>query len=305
MSLELFNMLRDSRPKPALSYKNLRERVERLLRHPAKRVSNSAQLTLALPSAIDDVYTSRPTGSIVEFLDFMTDAQPKGDIYLFGGVLRDIAFFGKRGFSSDIDLVVEGNWNNCVPYLEALGAKRNKFGGYRLAIAGWPIDIWSAEKTWAFEQNLIPYNGVGSLTKTTILNWDAILMNWRTKTFICSDSYLEQIDARLMDVVLVANPNPLGMAVRVLRHFCSKDARHITTRAATYMADCVKRYSLEALRAAERKTYGDVAITARIYNFLQKLNSIDGSDIRESFEIASRIVEMDLARRRVGRHETE
>ncbi len=130
---------------------------------------------------------------IAEFLDFITAALPDGDVYLFGGVLRDLALLGNKGFDSDIDLVVEGNWHDCARYLESYGAAKNKFGGFRLSVDGWPIDIWNARETWAIKQGLVEYRSIFSLTETTVLNWDAILMNWRTRLFIHRPNYLERL----------------------------------------------------------------------------------------------------------------
>ncbi len=73
------------------------------------------------------------------------------------------------------------------------------------------------------KQGFTPYIRIASLTETTVLNWDAILMNWRTGAFVCREGYLEDLRERRFDVVLVTNPNPLGMTVRVFRHLCSKE----------------------------------------------------------------------------------
>ena len=71
-------------------------------------------------------------------------------------------------------------------------------------------------------------HGIASLTETTVLNWDAILMNWRNRTFVCRNDYLSSLRTRVLDVVLQQNPNPLAMAVRVFRHLSIKDARQVT-----------------------------------------------------------------------------
>jgi predicted nucleotidyltransferase len=236
-----------------------------------------------------------PSKSVANFLNFLTDALPDGDVYLFGGILRDLALHGQRGFNSDIDLVVEGNWPNCATYLHKLGARHNKFGGYRLTVAGWPIDIWNAKETWAIREGFVPYHGIISLTETTVLNWDAILMNWRTKIFVHRRTYIEAIRQRILDVVLQQNPNPLGMAVRVFRHLCLKDAMKITTSAATYLAKCAHTYSYQDLQNSELQSYGNSAIQAPIYRFFAHLNSNhDELDLQGRFNIASNTLAKEL-----------
>jgi len=216
---------------------------------------------------------------------------PDGDVYLFGGVLRDLALLGRRGFNSDIDLVVEGNWSNFVSYLESLKAYRNKFGGYRLTIGGWPIDIWNARETWAIKQGLVPYKGIASLTNTTVLNWDAILMSWRTRSFIHRKNYFEEINLRALDIVLEQNPNPLGMAVRVFRHLCLKDARKLTPSAAKYLANCARTYSFADLKKAELSSYPYPIIKQTLYNFFKHIDASTNKSIKHQFGIASSLFE--------------
>lgn len=283
------------KPQPVDSIDNLRKRVDRLLKAPARRKTKRAQRSLDLPFGVcPEVVVEHPSRSIADFLDFIVDAVPDGDLYLFGGVLRDLALLGRRGFNSDIDLVVEGNWQGCTTYLESLGARKNKFGGYRLQVAGWPVDIWSAKKTWAIEQGLVPYKGIASLTETTVLNWDAILMNWRTHSFILRKNYLESIRSRELDIVLEKNPNPLGMVVRVLRHFCSKDARKITPSAAQYLANSTKKYTFDEIKNSEIRSYGSSLIEPPIYRLFEHFNAHKGLDIGSRFSIACDMLQREV-----------
>jgi len=278
----------DNKANPVESLENLRERVERFVLAATRRRHSQAQLALALPPQPDrGNNVISPKGAVAEFLGFMSDALPRGDIYLFGGVLRDLALLGRRGFSSDIDLVVEGDWEHCIPYLQSLEARRNKFGGYRLDIGGWPIDIWNARDTWAIKEGLVAYTGIASLTKTTVLNWDAILMNWRTRTFVYRDGYLAELKSRLLDIVLEQNPNPLGMAVRVFRHLSVKDARQVTASAAMYLANCTARFAFDAIHSKEIRSYGNAAIELPIYRFFQKIKENEHLEMHARFEKAS------------------
>ena len=246
------------------------------------------------PANIPETAIAHPSKNIAEFLDFIADAVPDGDVYLFGGVIRDLALLGRRGFNSDIDLVVEGDWDNFVRYLEFLGARKNRFGGFRLEVAGWPIDIWYARETWAIKQGLVRYAGIASLTETTVLNWDAILMNWRTRNFIFRENYLEQIKMRALDIVLEENPNPRGMAVRVFRHLCSKDATKITATAARYLAHCTKAFTFDEIKEKEIDSYGASVIDAAIFRLFEHLNVNEDLDISRQLNIASDILKTEL-----------
>lgn len=274
---------------------NLRDRVERLLKESPKSTNNTHQLSLDLNIDRNSKYDiDIPCQSISAFLDFITDSMPDGDVYLFGGILRDLALFGRKGFNSDIDLVVEGDWSNLVPYLHHLNAHKNKFGGYRFMLCKWPIDIWNARETWAIKQGIVPYNGIVSLTNTTVLNWDAILMNWRTKKFICRHKFFEEINLRVLDIVLQQNPNPMGMAVRVFRHLCLKDAKKITPAAARYLANSARSYSFEKLRNAELKSYRESVILREVHRFFEHIDLSKNESIHHQFSIARSIMEKEL-----------
>lgn len=275
--------------RPAVSFEKLRGRVERLFTSPIRQNSKSTQLSL---SFMDEQKTqrtrARPPKKIANFINSILYTMKFGDIYLFGGILRDLALMGRRGFSSDIDLVIDGDWESCEIKLISLKAKKNKFGGYRLEISGWPIDIWDAKKTWAISEGLVKYDNISSLINTTVLNWDAILMNWRTQEFICNDEYLIELKNRTMNIVLQNNPNPLGMAVRVFRHLCSKDARSITSTVVEYLADSTNKYALKELKESELLSYGNSLIEPAIYSFFEKIKAHEKLEVHKRFQIASK-----------------
>jgi len=288
--------------KPIDSFDTLRTRVERLLRDSSGQDLSDVQLSLDIASSCTvEPEITGPGANIIDFLDLLADSLPDGDLYLFGGVLRDLALFGKRGFNSDIDLVVDGNWAGCVPYLDSLGAKRNKFGGYRLTVAGWAADIWSARETWAIKNGYVEFKGVASLIDTTVLNWDAILMNWRTRQFISEGDYLDTLKQRYLDIVLEKNPNPLGMAVRVFRHLSLKDARKVSLRAANYLATSTKQYSLETLRHSELNSYGNTVIEPAVYDLFEGFNTIDIPDAHARWQAATH----EIQRRGIGLTSTQ
>ena len=273
----------------AVTEDHLRSRVVRFIGSTSRgrKVQEQADLFDNPYVVADRRNISTPTGTMHEFLDFVCDALPFGELYLFGGILRDMAMFGRKGFASDsdIDLVVEGDWNHLTAYLEKLGASRNRFGGFRLQVEGRPIDIWAACETWAIREGLVPYQGIESLMRTTILNWDAILLNWRTGVVICPSNYFFDIRRCLMDVVLPKNPNPLGAAVRAFRHLCSKEA-DVTENAARYLSDAAKRYSPEAIVGKEIASYPGRMIDPVVLRFFEQLDTSSDAAIHRQLHDA-------------------
>src|SRR5574337_992733 len=122
------------------SFSSLRDRVDRLLRPSARQVDD-CQLSFRFSSESKPEQWTSPRSSVAGFLDFLSDVNLGGGVYIFGGLLRDLAIFGKRGFKSDVDIVVDGDWESCVRYLEEANAVRNKFGGFRLVVSGVAVDV--------------------------------------------------------------------------------------------------------------------------------------------------------------------
>lgn len=280
--------------KTVASFENLKSRIERLFEISPRRSKLSAQLSLELNSTLPS-RKGRSHRSPTDLLNHISEILPNSEIYLFGGVIRDLALFGRDGFNSDIDIVVDGDWINCKEYLHSLGATLNKFGGFRIEVAGWPIDIWNAQETWAIRQGLIEFNGISSLTKTTILNWDAVLMNWDTRKIICEPNYLDSLKERQMDIVLRENPNPLGATTRVFRHLCAKDAKSITQNTAEFLANSTSLYSLKQIKQYELSSHGNTIIESAIFSLFKRVKELENLEIRERFEIASRALERDGA----------
>ena len=269
---------------------HLRMRVIRLIKEISRsRCAQDQPDLYENPYIVSDKrHINTPTASMYEFLGYLCDAVPAGELYLFGGVLRDLAMSGRKGFDSDFDLVVEGDWSHLIKYLERLGASRNRFGGYRLYVERWPIDIWAARETWAIREGFIRYRSIESLTKTTILNWDAILLNWRTREMIYRPDYFFEIKQHLMDVVLTENPNPLGAAVRAFRHLCSKDAEKLTVAAARYLAGAAKRHSPESIIRTEIASYRSRVIDPMVLRFFEELDMSSTYVMHRQFKEAMR-----------------
>ena len=269
---------------------HLRSRVTRLISNVSRCREARNQMDFFENSYIvsDKRNVRTPTSSIHEFLDYLCAAHPYGELYLFGGILRDVAMSGGKGFASDFDLVVEGDWVHLTGYLEKLGASRNRFGGFRLYVEGWSVDIWGARETWAIREGLVQYRGIESLTRTTILNWDAILLNWRTGEVICPPDYFSDIQRCLMDVVLPENPNPLGAAVRVFRHLCSRRAE-LTVKAAKYLSDAARNYSPETIVRTEKASYSQRVIDPVVPRFFEQLDTSSDTEMqRQLYEAMPR-----------------
>ena len=179
------------------------------------------------------------------------------DVYLFGGVLRDIALYGITKLESDIDLVCVGSQDLVNSAVEGSGLRfeKNKFGGLRVETERWFVDLWSAEDTWAFREGGREYTDIRSLLDTTITNWESILCCLNGCRLIHGENYFTDLNKRYLHVVFDKNPNPLGMYVRIMRAYACRHASVLSGRAARVLNEALSVYSLEDMSTYEREHY--------------------------------------------------
>ena len=200
----------------------------------------------------------------------------EGDVILFGGAIRDIALYGVRGFRSDVDLVFVGSVEYLFGVLEPLGGvKTNRFGGARLQVSRFMVDIWPIEMTWAFRYQHVPFTSVTDLRQTVITSWEAAMYSLGTQTLYCSDGYVSELSSGYMDLVLKENPNPLGSIVRVLRNFAKHGARVPSNTLFFHLVSEVKRYSLDEILEHERSSFRDSYLDESLIKLFSSKSSED------------------------------
>lgn len=122
-----------------------------------------------------------------------------GKVYVIGGALRDLAFFGAdRRPTSDIDIVVAGPSSEVKHIALDLHANQNRFGGYGIKTGGMKVDFWAFEDTWAKVQKHAEIRKVDDLLKSTFFDWDAILYNVFEKKIIANTNYVDIMKKRVI-----------------------------------------------------------------------------------------------------------
>lgn len=207
--------------------------------------------------------------SLANLLDGLGSCE---DVYLFGGILRDIALYGISRLESDIDLVCVGTRDLLCSVVEenCLGFEKNRFGGFRVETEHWLVDLWNAEDTWAFRRGGRPYDGVESLLSTTITNWESILYRLDGCRLIHAQDYFKDLNERYLHVVFERNPNPLGMYVRILRAYACKEASVLSSRATQVLSDALKVYSFDDLSNYEKAHCEVNYIDETVYELFRK-----------------------------------
>lgn len=201
------------------------------------------------------------------------------EVYVFGGLLRDLALYGSSDFSSDVDIVL-------VPHdeaafeaiLEKFAFRRNKFGGFRLTANRWLFDIWEFDKTWAFAEKHVQPKSKHSLNETTFFNWDAVFYDFRANQIVCSDGYFEQLANLSLDINLELNPDTLGMFLRALR-FIEEDQAKTEPRLTKFMANVFESESdTNILRYYRKHSKSDFLNEDRLQQLRDKARAWEGEE---------------------------
>lgn len=204
-----------------------------------KVVKSIANQPSVLKQRLNRFFFQHKNSGRTQVKEILTELANSGPVYLFGGAIRDIALQGIRNFYSDLDFVVDCNPAvlDAAIYKIAPEHKiiKNKFGGYRILCDKWWLDVWALESTWAFKQNIINFESVDSLLKTTILNWDAILFDFQHNRLIHNPKYFDELTSQTIDINLAENPNQIGAVTRVLRCLVSKPVKQISLNLQTFL----------------------------------------------------------------------
>jgi predicted nucleotidyltransferase len=178
-----------------------------------------------------------------------------GPVALFGGVLRDLCLVGNEGFASDVDIVVKTDrWAEFVRHLEHYKYSKNKYGGYRIQLSKWSIDLWQLEDTWASKHGYVEVKTFEDLCDTTFFDWDAIGYELQSKKIFAKDDYLERISSGILDINLLPNPNPLGNSIKALRYLEKYDAK-LSPRLASYISDVLSELDADEIGEIEKMSH--------------------------------------------------
>jgi hypothetical protein len=141
-----------------------------------------------------------------------------GKLAVFGGAVRDVARRGVAAFRSDFDLVVyDSDRANFLQLMASLDARSNKFGGYRIPLPSWHVDVWMLEDTWANTAGHQQVSSIADLVNCTFFTCDAAVFDIQSGVVFFSEDYLEELRRGWIELNLLENPNPTGALIRAIR----------------------------------------------------------------------------------------
>lgn len=145
-----------------------------------------------------------------------------GDVYLIGGVLREIKDNGKILSLRDVDIILNTEREKeYEDFLKEYAPEINRFGGYKIQCQDLIVDIWLLRQTWAYSANIIKCDRkdyLRLLPKTVFLNMDSIVYDMRNDRWYDTE-YRKAMETKILDVVLEDNP---FIELNIVRSFVLK-----------------------------------------------------------------------------------
>ncbi len=166
---------------------------------------------------VDDYLWRDNSKSTVRLRETLEEFSQIGDVYIFGGMVRDFTRKHATKFSSDIDLVLDAPPKKVSEFAKKVGAIRNRFGGFGLKTPLWRVDFWALRNTWAHQAGYVNIRSADDLLKCTFFDIDAILYDVNSRKVLVHDGYVDSILSKKIDVNLLPNPSVEGNLVRAVR----------------------------------------------------------------------------------------
>ncbi|RKI62447.1 hypothetical protein D7X55_22100 [Corallococcus sp. AB049A] len=200
------------------------------------------------------------------------------EVFVFGGTLRDLLAVSATAAPRDVDLVVAGATGEALREAFARELVRvNRFGGLRLQVQKLPVDIWTLESTWAFQQKLVPGGDFAHLPRTTFLNVEAVAAELDTRKGrarqVYGDAFFRAVRERVLEINLEENPYT-GLCV--VRSLLTARKLHyaLGPRLARYIAHHGSRVDAAELEAIQLSHYGRVRLDRD--QLLRLIRSVSG-----------------------------
>jgi hypothetical protein len=192
----------------------------------------------------------------MEVADFAKQIHGLGDVVIIGGMLRDLAVAGNAAFTSDVDFVAKPiSLREFDRFMRRRGATMNRFGGCRLELSAWKVDVWPLERTWASQAGYRIVHDFPDLLGVTFFDWDAVLFDYKNQRILAEPDYFDRLASGIIDVNLRPNPNPAGNAVRALR-YAYLNGLSFGKHLADHVLQCLSAHAWEDLISREQRSFG-------------------------------------------------
>lgn len=191
-----------------------------------------------------------------------------GEAYLFGGLVRD-ALLGSSGVFGDVDIFVSGPLDEETAERVSRVHRRTNFGGMRLVVGRYDVDIWELAKSVAFRFERGPEKSVRGLLSTVCFSTDAVAVSLLTGRVLADSSFNRTVKTKVFEFVSRPPALEILQVVRVGR-ICVKNGVRPDREISKYFVDGVDAFGVGGLIAAEQKWKGRRLLDERIVRILDQ-----------------------------------
>jgi hypothetical protein len=199
------------------------------------------------------------------------------EVYLFGGLLRDIATKGPFALPRDIDLVVgDSTLEEIKLDFRNKVEGENRFGGLSMRFGDWSVDVWPISETWAFKEHWNGGIAPAELPKTTFLNVEAVAMGLSPIPGhgrpVYENGFFDALRERTLSVNFEKNPYPESCIARTFVTAASLRYK-IGTDLCEYIYEKSKRIGVGRIIEYQNNHYGRVHLdSGRIEKWIEETN---------------------------------
>lgn len=196
------------------------------------------------------------------------------EIYIFSGVIRNF-FINPKLKIRDLDLVFKTSDLKAVRNIVMLfDFSINSFGGYKININGLHIDFWNIEDTWAFnhKDSFTVLHKEYVLAKSSFFNFSSIVFDFKSREFHVSESFLNFLTKKEIDLVLEDNPYPPLCIVNTLYYSHTYHFR-ISKKLKRYYINNFKMYEPNEFEKVQIKHFKKVLYPYGMLNSYYKIFS--------------------------------
>lgn len=182
---------------------------------------------------------------------FINSLNRVGEAYLFGGAPRDVSFVGRR-LVNDLDIFVSGP----IDYEEVSRVskivKKTNFGGLRLLVGPYDVDVWELSKSHAFKYDAASYVSVTNLLKSVCFSTDGIAVSLESGSVIKTTAFTKSLEHQRLDFVVPPSKIEPVVGARIAR-LVLKLHLELTPSVASYFVRCAEEFGVSSLIDAESR----------------------------------------------------
>lgn len=194
-----------------------------------------------------------------EVLNLIYKLEEYSSVYLFSGIIRDF-FVSPNNSFRDIDLIYDTD-NNLVIEELFLDYKFNKnsFGGYKILINNYTVDIWNLKDTWGLKKGQLTFefNYLNKLPDTAFFNFSSIVYSLNENSFIIGKPFLNFLQRKEIDLVMEENPFPELCVINTI-YFKKRLNFKLSNKLIDYITNQIEQVRISDLFYIQIKHYNKI-----------------------------------------------